>query len=330
MPTTSENTPTHHPALATVIVNYRAASLIEQSLHALAKAHSSLKGPIIIVDNLSDNGDAERLQAFVRDQTFATDIIVIANPANAGWGGGNNIGLQKILRDYPQTDHVMFLNPDAVLHDNALHVLSQFLVDHPAAGFAGCRIEDLEGNHQSAAFRFFSPAGEFESTVRTGPYSKLLKTTIIARTELTVATRVDWVSGAAFMARLNAVCDSKLFDEGYFLYFDETDLMKTATARGWEVWHVPAARAIHQEGYSTGTKGGVNVEQPISPHYFRSRNYYLSKHHGKLHHALSDIAWVSGTALYALRCLVTGKPTHAQWQRIRDFFSHRGKTQRLQ
>ena len=92
---------------------------------------------------------------------------------------------------------------------------------------------------------------------------------------------------------------------------------------------MPDARAVHREGYSTGTKGGVNVEQPISPHYFRSRNFYLRKHHGRLGHFVFDFAWLSGAIAYAIRCMVTSKPADAAWQRVRDFWCHRGRTERL-
>ncbi|MEL7201238.1 MAG: glycosyltransferase family 2 protein [Pseudomonadota bacterium] len=318
-----------HPRIATIIVNYRAGALITATLSALAAQQAPFGGPIIIVDNQSGNGDAEHLDTFVHETRLPVSVQVICHNQNAGWGGGNNVGLRTLIRDYPDTEYVLFLNPDARLEPGVLEALYAALAQDEKAGFAGCRIESGAGDHQSAAFRFYTALGEFESTVKTGPFTKILANRVVPYAPLRETTSVDWVSGAAFLARLDVVRACGLFDEGYFLYFDETDLMKTARSKGWHTLHVPAACAIHEEGFSTGTKGGVNAATALSPHYLRSRNFYLEKHRGPAKRTLHDFAWLLGTALYWVRLIVTGKNADGPRQHIRDFLAHWGKSERL-
>ena len=115
------------------------------------------------------------------------------------------------------------------------------------------------------------------------------------------------------------------FDEQFFLYFEETDLMRRMKTSGWQVWYTPKAVAVHIEGYTTGAKGGQDEERPVSDHWFRSRNAYWQKHHGWLTRAVADAAWLSGTALYLCRCAVTGKSTRLQRHALGQFWRHRGK-----
>ncbi|MEL6790208.1 MAG: glycosyltransferase family 2 protein [Pseudomonadota bacterium] len=315
--------------IATIIVNFRAAGLIEANLPSLAAHLAPFAGPIIIVDNQSKNGDAARLNSFVQSTEFPVPVRVISHDCNAGWGGGNNVGLRSVIAGNLDTDYILFLNPDARLKPGAIEALHQALAQDSKAGFAGCHIEGEDGTHQSAAFRFYSALGEFESTVKTGPFTRLLAHRTIPLGPLPETTKVDWVSGAAFLARMAVLRSSGLFDEGYFLYFDETDLMKTAQAKGWHALHVPGAKAVHEEGFSTGTKGGVNAVASLSPHYLRSRNFYLEKHHGKAKRTLHDIAWIVGTALFWARQIISGKNSDGPRQHLRDFLIHRGKTKRL-
>lgn len=325
------------PRLVTIIVNYRAGSLLMDGLERLVTQHKQLpESQIIIVDNFSDNGDAQALQDFVMDKNLADYITIIAHPKNDGFGAGNNVALRQLLRTSDKAeapDYIFLLNPDATLTDDCLPKLYSFMEAHPEAGFAGCAIDDMHAIPQTSAFRFFSPLGEFESTIRTGVFSKLLNRSIVAlppsdSTE-DAPKQVDWVSGAAHLIRTKTLKDIGEFDEGYFLYFEETDMQFRAKKAGWQVWHVPAARAQHQEGYSTGATGGMNDAKPISEHYFRSRNYYFRKNHGIFGRILADIGWLAGATGYWIRCVLTRKPTAEAGGRIVQFLNHLGKSQRL-
>ena len=59
------------------------------------------------------------------------------------------------------------------------------------------------------------------------------------------ARRVDWVSGALFMVRQDAVAEVGLLDEDYFMYSEEVDWCFRMQRRGWDVAYLPQAQALH-------------------------------------------------------------------------------------
>jgi len=327
-----------------VIVNYRAGQLIEDNLPTLAEqisAHqtksedgaditnSATLPPILIVDNHSENGDAQKLAHFIEEQGLSSTAKLIAHNINGGFGAGNNVALKQILATNNPPPYILFLNPDAKLHNDALIQMHEFLTQNPKAGFVGCAIENEMQERQRSAFRFFSIIGDFENTIRTGPFSRIFKHRIVAPPMQDQAHICDWVSGAVFLARTSTLQDIDIFDEDFFLYFEETDLMRRGKNKGWESWYYPGAKATHLEGFSTGTKGGVQDDYALSDHWFRSRNLYFSKHHSVLKHLAADIAWITGTLLYSLRLTVTGKSSRPQRKALKQFLSHWRKKTRF-
>src|SRR5690606_31205032 len=101
-----------------------------------------------------------------------------------------------------------------------------YLDSHPEVGFAGSHIHGEDGAPHTTAFRFPSIASEFEGAAKTGPVSKLLKNAIVAPPLPTQTTRVDWLAGASVLMRQKVLDRIGLFDETFFLYFEETDLCR--------------------------------------------------------------------------------------------------------
>src|SRR5207302_7257086 len=63
---------------------------------------------------------------------------------------------------------------------------------------------------------------------------------------------VDYVTGAAIAIRRRALEQVGGLDEGFFLYFEETDLCQRARDAGWRVRYLPGATAVHRESAATG------------------------------------------------------------------------------
>lgn len=107
-------------------------------------------------------------------------------------------------------------------------------------------------------------------------------------------SRVDWVSGAAVMARFEALRALDFFEPAYFLYYEEVDLMHRAARAGWESWYVPEALVVHAEGVSTGMKRGL-CNRPRRPAYwYRSWRTYFRGNYGAAGVRLAALAWLSG------------------------------------
>jgi len=119
---------------------------------------------------------------------------------------------------------------------------------------------------------------------------------------------VPWVTGAAVLLRRDALAQTGLFDDGFFLYFEETELMQRLRRKGWSCWHEPAARVVHYYGQSTGLRDPVSGDhRPVRlpAYWYRSRRRYWVRAHGRMAAVMAGLSWLAGRALWRARCLLT-------------------------
>jgi GT2 family glycosyltransferase len=216
----------------------------------------------------------------------------------------------------------LLLNPDTEVRPNALKTLLSFMEDHPKVGIAGSGIEKEDGTPWLNAFRFPSILSELDRGLRLGLVSKLLSRWTLLQEMTNEPQPVDWLPGASMMIRREVFETVGLMDEGYFLYYEETDFCLTAKRGGWSCWYVPQSRIMHISGQSTGLTN-ENVRPKRQPQYlFDSRRRYFVKNHGWLYAALADGAWMFGFILWRCRQAIQRKPDmdppFALWDFIRN------------
>ncbi len=294
-----------------VILNWRTAEMTARAVQSAITAMEGIDGAITVVDNDSRDGSFEALTAAARDWPR---VRVLQSGRNGGYGAGNNHGIRAGLPDGSPPDYVYILNSDAFPAVDAIRVLVDYLDAHPEVGFAGSHIHGPEGDPHTTAFRFPSIASEFEAAAKTGPVSKLLKHAIVAPDLPRVTTRVDWVAGASVLMRQRMLDQIGLFDETFFLYFEETDLFLRAARAGWTATYVVESRVMHIGSVSTGMKDWRRVPG----YWFESRRHYFEKNHGRLYAAGATLAHMAGLGLYGLRRLVQRKPRQTPPYFLRD------------
>ncbi len=291
----------------TVILNWRTPDMTLRAVQAARVAMQGIAGAITVVDNNSGDGSEDALRAGTRDWP---EVRVIQAGRNGGFGAGNNVGIRAGLPDGSRPDHVYILNSDAFPAPDAIRALLNHLETHPGTGFAGSHIHGPDGDPHRTAFRFPSIAGEFEAQVRFGPVSRLLRHSIVAQPLPTVTTRVDWLAGASLMMRMDVLDRIGLFDEAFFLYFEETELCRRASGAGWPTDYVVESRVAHIGSVSTGMKEW----RRMPGYWFDSRWHYFTKVHGRGYAALATLAALTGGALWRLRLLIQrrdrGDPPH--------------------
>jgi hypothetical protein len=305
--------------IGVVIVNYGAAAIILEHLAGLAEECARLPGSqIVIVDNQSPNGDGDLLEARLKEMRFAAPVRLVRAPRNGGFSYGNNRGVEAIEAN-GGADYYYLLNPDAWVLPGALPALVDFMARHPQAGFVGSRLEHPDGEPQNSAFRFHSAASELDFAAKTGPISKLLKRWQVAPPRREEAHQTDWVCGASVLIRKAAFEAAGRFDEDYFLYYEETDLMRAGARAGWQTWYEPKARVVHMMGGATGVKDGRTADRATPVYMFQSRRRYFRKNHGALYALFADAAWIAGSLIYYLRALAAGrdlKPLQTDFSRF--------------
>ena len=309
------------PTVLTVILNWRTPDMTLQSCAAGLRAMEGVAGAITIVDNDSGDGSFEKISAEVVARGWdrgGVPVRVIQSGHNGGFGAGNNVGIRAGLPGGARPDYAYILNSDAFPAPDAIRALRDHLETHPQTGFAGSFIHGPEGEAHRTAFRFPSIAGELEGAARFGPISRLLRDHIVAQPIPAATGRVDWLAGASLMMRQDVLDQIGLFDEVFFLYYEETDLCLRAARAGWPTDYVVESRVAHIGSVSTGMKTWARIPK----FWLDSRRHYFAKNHGHIYAAAATLAHVAGGALWRLRLLVQRKDRGDPPHFLRDLIVH--------
>lgn len=286
-------------SVLTVILNWRTAEMTLQATEAALQAMDGIDGGVTIVDNNSGDGSFKRMSAEVQARGW-TRVRVLQSGHNGGFGAGNNHGIRAGLPGGRRPDYVYLLNSDAFPAPDAIRALLLHLETHPATGFAGSHIHGPDGAPHHTAFRFPSIAGEFEQAARTGPVTRLLRASVVAPPIPDTTTKVDWLAGASIMMRSDVLDQIGLFDETFFLYFEETELCLRAARAGFPTDYVVESRISHFGSVSTGMKTWPRIPQ----FWLDSRMHYYTKSHGRAYAAAATMAHVAGGLIWRLRALI--------------------------
>lgn len=298
-----------------IILNWRTPDMTLKSVEAALEAMDGVDGAITVVDNDSQDGSFEKLRDATKDWPR---VQVLQSGRNGGYGAGNNYGIHALLPDGQKPDYVYVLNSDAFPEKGAIKALHDYLDAHPSVGFAGSYIYDDEVGVHTSTFRFPSIASEFEGAARVGPISKLLWNYIVAPLPPKETCEVEWLAGASIMMRQCVLDEIGVFDETFFLYFEETDLCRRAHKAGWTSAYVVESRVVHLGSVSTGMREWERVPK----YWFESRRHYFVKNHGRVYAGFATLAHAAGLGVYALRALIQRKKHHAPPHFLRDLMRH--------
>jgi len=295
--------------LLIVIVNYRTPDLTVECLQSLATEILTVPGPVrvVIADNCSEDESVFKIQQAIETNKWEWASLMQL-PTNGGFAYGNNRAIMPALKSEAPPQYIYLLNPDTVVLPDALRELVKFMDEHSYCGIAGGRAVNPDGSVRNSAFRFHTVLSELEGSIRLGLISKMLKEHIVASPPPETPAQVEWVSGASMMIRKDVFDHVGMLDEGYFMYYEETDFCLRAAKAGWPTWYVPSSKIIHLVGQSSGVTGAQRTAKRRPAYWFESRHRYFRRHYGGLKTFAADFLWAVGYAVGSILQKLRGKP----------------------
>ena len=312
--------------ILTVTVNYKTPELTIKCIESVARERE-LNAPTLtmcVVDNDSGDDSVGMIRAAIEQSGWSDWVEVIAAERNGGFAYGNNIAIRAALARSreKQPDFIWLLNPDAEARTGAGIELVRFMQAHPRVGLATGRSFGVDGQGKTAAYRHFTPLNEFLGQFQLGMLERLLPSSLLVIPTGDEPLRAVWLSGSSLMIRREVFDDVGLMDEGFFLYFEETDFCLAAGRAGWELWYVPASRIMHLEGAATGLTLDEVAKPRRARYWFESRRRFLLKNYGPIRTLLADTAHMVGFALWRLRRRIQNKPDLDPPHYLSDFFAN--------
>jgi GT2 family glycosyltransferase len=253
--------------ISVIVVNWNVRELLRRCLHSVLNPTSGVALEVIVVDNGSTDGSIEMVR-----QEFPT-VRLIANSDNRGFPAANNQGIAVARGRY-----VLLLNPDTEVTGDALATLLAFADANPDVGIVGPQLLYPDGRVQSSRRRFPTLTTAFFESTWLQPYAprRLLERYYISDRPDNLIQDVDWLCGAALMARSRAIAQVGPMDEGFFMYSEELDWCRRFKEAGWRVVYLPTARVVHYEGRSS-----AQVLPARHIHFQTSKVRYFRKYHGR-------------------------------------------------
>ncbi|MEM9191714.1 MAG: glycosyltransferase family 2 protein [Myxococcota bacterium] len=308
--------------LLAIILNYKTADMTADAVRAALRELRRFGDggwELLVVDNDSQDGSFESLSARCEEEDWGPRVRVVRSPKNGGFGFGNNVGLRDGLgREHPP-EYFYILNSDAFVDEGAIEALVTYLDEHPWVGITGSYIHGPEGDPHVTAFRFPSLQSEIESTVRIGALTSVFQDAVVPLGQIDRTQKVDWLAGASMMIRADVLREVGLFDETFFLYFEETDLCRRAALAGWPTVYVRESSVTHIGSVSTGMKDQTRRRPQ---YWFDSRRHYFRKNHGSRYLWATNAAQIMGFGAFRVRQLLTGTESDDPPKYLRDFLKH--------
>jgi GT2 family glycosyltransferase len=223
------------PLVVSIVVNYGGLDDTRQCV-ASVLASSYEHHSVVVVDNASPSGDADRLLA-----EFGGRVRVIASRENLGYGGGANLGLRWAL-DHGAA-YAWVLNNDTVVDPGCIEMLVDGMESNPGLGVLSPQILCAVGPDAPSGV-WFSGGSLQLGKARARHSRQRLTGTSIAATE--------FVTGCAMFVRCSALTGTGLFWEPLFLYWEDVDLSVRMRRAGWKLGVVPNALIQHRVHGSIG------------------------------------------------------------------------------
>jgi len=236
--------------LGIIVVSYNTRELTCDCLASTydALAASDLCAQVWVVDNASPDGSA----ALVGERF--PQATLVASQENLGFARATNLAIEMIAHSQTPPRHLLLLNPDTLVSEDAFKLMVAFLDEHPHVGIVGPQLVYGDGSFQHGAFHFptlwmaffdfWTINHRLINSRLNGRYPRRLY-------EAGEPFRIDHPLGAALMIRWETIQQIGVLDTGFFMYCEEIDWCMRAIAAGWEVYCLPRARITHLAGQST-------------------------------------------------------------------------------
>lgn len=321
---------------AIVIVNWNSWEDTARCITACAKLQD-FHGSIFVVDNASTDGSYGMLQRFLSGDfhvettgpceeiaSLETDsanalefrlvsgdegsigkiitsgdltertVFLVRSEVNHGFGAGNNIGIRLALLSN-SFDLFWCLNGDAIPLPESLQEIEKICMGDPSPLLAGSVLLEYQPIRVIQTF-----GSDFSRLSFKAQYKFSGESEVFLR-KLPIRYDVDYPVGAALVMNRAYVLAYGMFDERYFLYFEEMDLaIRLKNARPF----ICTKSLVYHKGAQT-TGGGTSVHKRslLSDYHYNRSRMILARKMGFTSTAFAVIA----SAYSLLRRIMVGR-----------------------
>jgi len=289
------------PLVSLIILNWNGLDDTKSCIKSIEKIKYPNK-EVIIIDNGSTDGSKEYFSKL-------HGLTYIYLPENTGFTGGHIEGIKVAKGEY-----IGIINNDLVLDSAWIeNCLDTFAKQANVALVGGKALKWNEHNPP------YNTDNEFYSYQEVDPVTGYTRTLLVGEEEC----QVDSISGAALLIKRSSIDDVGYFDNDFFAYYEETDLIARLMRKGYVAYFNPRALTWHKIASSTGTD---------SPFYLymmhRNRYFYAYKNFDDTY-VKQFVRFYKKEAFFALFSLVRNRKNLDSRSRVKAYLWTRKNTEML-
>lgn len=253
--------------ISIIVLNYNGIKDTLLCLESINKLNrSKVTTEIIVVDNNSKDGSQAILSKVV-------NIHLIQNQSNLGYAAGNNIGIRYALKN--NSDFLLLLNNDTIVKANLLEIL----VRNDSSDITSPKIyfehgyefhkKRYKSNELGKVIWYAGAKIDWDNII-----GKHIGVDHVDKGQHYGVLETDYATGACMFVRREVFKKIGLFDEKYFLYFEDMDFCLRAKKAGFKIIYNPEGVVWHKNAMSTGGSGSKIQDY----YYSKSRLLFALKH----------------------------------------------------
>ncbi|MBI2420754.1 MAG: glycosyltransferase family 2 protein [Candidatus Levybacteria bacterium] len=243
------------------ILNFNGNNNTLDCVESLRKTNiADFKLTIFVVDNNS----SEKLN--LQSKSLGKiQLEVIKNKKNLGFSGGHNIGIKHALKN--GADYVVILNNDTYVDENFLKELLKVAEANDRNGVLSPKIYFAPGfeYHKNRYLKeemgkvFWYGGGEMDWANVISHHRGVDE---VDKGQFDRVQQTELATGCCMLLKREVFDRVGVFDDKFFLYYEDADLTMRAKKKGFKVMYVPKSVIWHKNASSAGGSGS-----PLQDYY---------------------------------------------------------------
>lgn len=265
-----------------ILLNYNMKGLLKQCLKGIMQSVGTLQTEVLVIDNASTDGTTQMISTYLNSQpTNAVPIRFFPLDQNRGYGVGNNVGIRQSRGKY-----ILILNPDIAVFPGSIERLVEYLDAHDDVAVVGPKLLNPNGTIQyscNAFPRMATPIYRRTPLGRLARSKKEIERYLMSDWDHDSTRAVDWVMGSAMLVRRQALDAVGLFDERFFMYFEDIDWCRRFWEAGHQVHYHPQSVMVHYHQRLSAQPGVLGTFSWATRTHVISAVKYFRKYHWVSH-----------------------------------------------
>lgn len=238
--------------LSILINHYRTPEILRICLRSVKEnlKNADFDWEIIVTDGAT----IEKTEDMMEEQF--PEVIFIPFQENVGFGKLVNVAIEKAKGEY-----LFIINADIIVEEEgAIEKILNYIQERKEVGMVGPKLLNVNNTVQQSCFRFYTPLTVLcrrTSIGKTFFGKKVLDRFLMKDVfdkDIKEPIPVDWLMGSAMMVRRSDLSEVGVFDERFFMYFEDVDWARRFWENDLQVVYFPETTMYHYHFQSSKKK----------------------------------------------------------------------------